>query len=222
MDRAKGLAILLVVFGHLVAREDPARVTWCGPLRMVVYLFHTPFFFYLSGYVAMLSGAAGRGADPRRRALRLLLPFLGFGSAILLGKLPLDDIVAVDNPPTGLADGIWALFWNTGHSPATTVWDLVAPFVFSAALPMLLRTFGIPGLVVLGVVLFAVRVPAMARLDRISDILFSLSPAWRRRGGRIQGLALGHGLLSMPTLHALMRAWGPPALAWPGSDVFPI
>jgi fucose 4-O-acetylase-like acetyltransferase len=94
LEQAKGLAILLVVFGHLVARENPAGVEWYGPLRMVVYLFHMPFFLYLSGYVAGLSGTAWMPADgwarlARRRAARLLLPFLAFGFFIVVGKLAL-------------------------------------------------------------------------------------------------------------------------------------
>jgi fucose 4-O-acetylase-like acetyltransferase len=56
IDRAKGLAILLVVFGHLVARADPAGVDWYEPLRRAVYAFHMPFFLYLSGLVAARSG----------------------------------------------------------------------------------------------------------------------------------------------------------------------
>ena len=53
IDRAKGLAILLVVFGHIVARADPAGVDWYEPLRRAVYAFHMPFFFYLSGMAAV-------------------------------------------------------------------------------------------------------------------------------------------------------------------------
>ena len=45
IDRAKGLAILLVVFGHLVARADPADVAWYEPLRRAVYAIHMPFFY---------------------------------------------------------------------------------------------------------------------------------------------------------------------------------
>ena len=57
IDRAKGLAILLVVFGHIVARSDPLNVNWYEPLRRAVYAFHMPFFLYLSGIVAVFSGA---------------------------------------------------------------------------------------------------------------------------------------------------------------------
>jgi fucose 4-O-acetylase-like acetyltransferase len=169
LDRAKGLAIILVVFGHLVAREDPVGVTWYGPLRMVVYLFHMPFFFYLSGYVAVLSGAAEHfsGAAARRRALRLLVPFMGFGLLILLGKLALGRLMMVDNMPAGLVPGLWALLWDTGRSPATSVWYLVVLFVYATALPWLLRWLGGPGLLALGGALFVLPVPQLAYLDRI-------------------------------------------------------
>ena len=168
LDRAKGLAIILVVFGHLVAREDPAGVAWYGPLRMAVYLFHMPFFLYLSGFVTVLSGAdrAAPAALARRRAPRLLLPFLGFGLLILAGKLVLGRMVAVDNLPTGFGAGLWALLWDTGRSPATSVWYLLALFVYVVALPAVSRA-GTAALLALGLVLFVLPVPPLAYLDRI-------------------------------------------------------
>src|SRR6478735_6063336 len=78
IDRAKGLAILLVVAGHLVAHDSPDGITWYEPLRYLLYRFHMPFFLYLSGTVAVLSGVltAPPTSWPRqalRRAERLLL-----------------------------------------------------------------------------------------------------------------------------------------------------
>lgn len=186
LDRAKGLAIILVVFGHIVAREDPAGVGWYGPLRMVVYLFHMPFFFYLSGYVAVLSGAGTRpvGISIRRHAARMLVPFLGFGLIILLGKLALGRVAAVDNLPAGFGAGLWALLWDTGRSPATSVWYLVALFVYSAALPGLLRVVGGGGLLVVGLCLFFLPMPPIAYLDRICGyfVFFAAGVAAARAG----------------------------------------
>ena len=94
---AKGLAIILVVFGHIVARQDPAQVQWYEPLRRAIYAFHMPFFLYLSGFVAAASGFLGRGRAGfgdalKRRAQRLLLPFFALGLLILAGKLSLIHI----------------------------------------------------------------------------------------------------------------------------------
>lgn len=186
LDRAKGLAIILVVFGHLVAREDPTGVNWYGPIRAAIYLFHMPFFFYLSGYVTALSGAdrAAPTALARRRAPRLLLPFLGFGLFILVGKLVLGRFVAVDNLPTGFGAGLWALFWDTGRSPATSVWYLLVLFVYVVALPAVAR-FGTAVPLALGLGLFLLPAPPTAYLDRICGyFIFFAAGAMAARGGR--------------------------------------
>jgi fucose 4-O-acetylase-like acetyltransferase len=173
LDRVKGLAILLVVFGHLVARRGPVGVGWYEPLRIGVYLFHMPLFMYLSGYVTFLSGAA-RTPMPvwprllRRRAARLLGPFLMFGVAILVGKLLLARLAPVDNVPQDLWHGLRALVWDTDHSPATSVWYIGVLFVYSIATPPLLALrAGAVVLTVCAVVLFLLPLPPVLYLDRI-------------------------------------------------------
>ena len=74
IERAKRLAILLVVFGHIVARADPLRVEWYEPIRRAIYAFHMPFFLYLSGYVAVLSGALFLPPEKWRRLLASRAP----------------------------------------------------------------------------------------------------------------------------------------------------
>jgi len=173
LDRTKGIAILLVVFGHLVARQTPPDVTWYDPLRIVVYLFHMPLFMYVSGYVTFVSGAArtplrdwGRLAG--KRATRLLGPFLLFGLAILCAKLLASQFAAVDNVPPDLSDGLRELVWDTQHSPATSVWYIAVLFVFCIATPPLLaidpsRT----ALLAVAVVLYFLPLPPLLYLDRV-------------------------------------------------------
>ena len=50
VDILKGLAILLVVVGHMEYAEGTAN-----PGRMLIYSFHMPLFFMLAGYTAALS-----------------------------------------------------------------------------------------------------------------------------------------------------------------------
>ena len=195
IDRAKGIAILLVVFGHLVARQTPAHVTWYDPLRIVVYLFHMPLFMYLSGYVTFLSGAARTPRHDwpklvRKRAPRLLIPFLLFGLAILCAKLVASHFAAVDNVPPDLFDGLRALVWDTQHSPATSVWYIAVLFVFCIATPPLLaldpsRT----ALVCVAIALYLLPLPPPFYLDRIGTyfIFFvagglaaDAGPRWQR------------------------------------------
>jgi hypothetical protein len=175
IDRAKGVAILLVVFGHIVAREVPPGVHWYEPLRYAIYRFHMPFFLYLSGTVVVLSGLLGKppAAWPailRGRTVRLLVPFFALGLLVLAAKLVAMRIVPVDNPPEGLWGGLRDLFWTTAHSPAVTVWYLAVLFLCTVlALPLARVGVGGAGLVLLGLALQLVPVPPVAYLDRFAS-----------------------------------------------------
>jgi fucose 4-O-acetylase-like acetyltransferase len=182
LDRGKTLAILLVVFGHLVARADPPGggwgAAWYEPARAAVYAFHIPFLFYLSGYAAQWSGAtAARGAAYgellRRRANRLLLPALVFGLVILLGKMALMDELHVDHAPGSFLSGLADLVWRTDRSPAQSVWYLIVLFVYAAAAPALrpwLRRYG-PALLLASAPLALLPVPPLLYADRIVTFL---------------------------------------------------
>jgi len=205
LDRAKGLAILLVVFGHIVARADPAGVHWYEPLRRAVYAFHMPFFLYLSGIAAALSGAAF--APPSAwpaliatRARRLLVPFFGLGLAILAAKLAAAHMMFVDNAPAGLASGLDGLFWHTALSPARSIWYAFVLFAFSIAAPPLLRAGGLPLLLAAGAGAYCLPCPPILYADEVVRyfIFFALGIAagtsqawlpWADRNWRRLGLA---------------------------------
>lgn len=185
LDRAKGIAILLVVLGHIVAREQPPGVEWYEPFRYAVYRFHMPFFLYLSGTVVVLAGL--HRAAPvewprvlRGRAVRLLIPFFGLGLLILATKLAAMQFVHVDNRPEGLWTGLRDLFWTTGQSPAVTVWYLFVLFLSTCvALPLLRLGVGTTGLVAAGLLLQLIDVPPVAYLDRFaSHFVFFAAGIW--------------------------------------------
>jgi len=52
IDRATGIAIALVVLGHLAPGRIYSGAEWYYSLKSVIYTFHMPFFMYLSGVVA--------------------------------------------------------------------------------------------------------------------------------------------------------------------------
>lgn len=205
LDRAKGVAILLVVFGHLVQQKDPPGVTWYEPLRIAIYLFHMPFFMYLSGYVTFWSGApdmpANRwGSLVLRRAKRLLIPFFGFGCAILIGKLVASRIIHVDNLPPGLGAGLLSLFVFTEHSPAMSVWYIGVLFVYVTVTPLLLglARASLPALgpvragyfapeavlLLVAVLLYAIAAPPLFYLDRVCRFfVFFVAGGLAARGG---------------------------------------
>lgn len=49
LDIAIGIAIILVVLGHLKFKEDP--IAWYLPLRDLIYKFHMPLFMFFSGFL---------------------------------------------------------------------------------------------------------------------------------------------------------------------------
>jgi fucose 4-O-acetylase-like acetyltransferase len=142
LDRARGLAIALVVFGHIVARQPPTDAHWYEIIRRVIYSFHMPFFFYLSGRVAVLSGQfatprAGLPALIKSRAHRLLVPALLLGPTIIVAKRLAAPFIAVDNVPVSIQAGLINLVWHPNHSPAYDLWFLIVLFALSIAAPIL-------------------------------------------------------------------------------------
>jgi len=175
LDRAKGLGILLVVLGHIVARQPPLHNEWYVVLKYAIYQFHMPFFMYLSGYVTFLSGAARLPSQawPKlaaRRASRLLLPFVIFGLTIVAGKLLLGPYLHVDNLPMSAGQALSALLWDTDHSPATSVWYIAVLFVLCVSTPPLLRLLAgrTRNLLLLTVALYVLPVPHVMYLDRVA------------------------------------------------------
>ncbi len=173
LDRAKGLGIVLVVLGHVVAREFPPGNEWFVYVKHGLYDFHMPFFMYLSGYVAFMTGAA-RAAPSSwpalfgKRAVRLLVPFMLFGVAIAVGKSALASHVHMDNRPTTLLQELADLVWNTEHSVALSVWYLAVLFLLSCATPILLWLVRGNTLLLLGIATFVyfLPVPAVLYLNR--------------------------------------------------------
>ncbi len=192
LDRAKGLAILLVVYGHIVARQPPAGNDWYVWSKQALYLFHMPFFMFLSGYVSWLSGAAAVPAArwPRfvaSRAERLLVPFVLFGLLMLAAKLAAAPFTAVDNPPDGFLGGVYGLLWDTERSPALSIWYLAVLFVVGCLTPPLVVAAG-GGLwlvALVAAIAFALPVPAVAYMDRVAGfwIFFVAGLAAARAGG---------------------------------------
>lgn len=73
LDVAKGIAIYSVVLGHLDT----------GLKGQIIYLFHMPFFFIISGYFHQLDSQEGRYL--RKKVVSLLIPYFVY---LLILKLP--------------------------------------------------------------------------------------------------------------------------------------
>lgn len=90
IDSAKGIGIILVIFGHLLSLDSP--------LSSIIYSFHMPFFFLVSGIFANASGKFFPYLS--KQIKRLLVPFLivfaiGMAVTFLIPSLRLQKITDV-------------------------------------------------------------------------------------------------------------------------------
>lgn len=195
IDRAKGLTIILVVIGHIAARDRPTGNDWYILLQFLINSFHMPFFMYLAGYVFFYSANASNPRPTywgyvRRRAERLLIPYLAVGLLIVVGKFAARGLVHVDNLGVDIASAFRALLWDTGHSPAESIWFVFVLFIYCISVPLLLRQVGNRLWPLLGAAAIAyylaaylLIVPSYVYLDRIAtySIFFLLGGLVQRR-----------------------------------------
>lgn len=126
LDIAKGLAIFLVVLGHLVTGRSPAGNAWYSILQALIYAFHMPFFMFLSGAVFQLTfrpeGIASGWAFISSRARRLFPAFLIFSIVIWAGKNAASRLLAVDNFDASGWNELVEIFVSPTTSVARSLW----------------------------------------------------------------------------------------------------
>lgn len=143
LDRAKGLAIFLVVVGHIVARTPPTGNDWYVVLKDAIYLFHMPFFMFISGVAMGLSFHLPRSAREyievlRRRFIRLFPAYALFGLLILAGKLLTQGFLEVDNAPRDFLGGLVDILVRPASSSASSLWYIYVLFSYYLLMPILL------------------------------------------------------------------------------------
>lgn len=159
VERAKGLAILLVVFGHVVAREAPADNVWYMVSKQALYSFHMGFFMFLSGLVFFLRAAPVASIQEyavsvRKRFMRLMPAYFLFAGLVFVGKWGAQAFLHVDNPVNGFAELIEIVLFPM-QSVSSFLWYIYVLFLFSiVSLALLTFTRGrIWPLVIFGVAL---------------------------------------------------------------------
>lgn len=118
----KGLGIILVVYGHLIQRSMivAGQDFFLNPIFKVLYTFHMPLFFFISGYLMAISlNHRTIGESLKRKYRSLFVPFLSWG---LLGVM----VVYALRLPGELANADNLSIWF--------VWFLLTLFVSSGLL----------------------------------------------------------------------------------------
>jgi len=107
VDAARGIGIILVVYGHALRGLFPAaahRPAWAAAQDAVIYRFHMPLFFILAGLWVWPSLARGRGAFFRNKVVTILYPY--FLWSLIEGLMEL-IFARYANTPIALGDLAW-------------------------------------------------------------------------------------------------------------------
>jgi fucose 4-O-acetylase-like acetyltransferase len=178
IDAARGIAIFLVVLGHVVATDMPQGNTWYEVLKELIYRFHMPLFMTLTGISFALSlptFASWRDvlAYSLTKAQRLIVPYLVFGFLILAGKLVASRFMHVDNVPQGTLADVLRLLVSPGASAAGFLWFIYVLAVYFMLVPALFFVMGRRPvlLLLLGVGAQAFEWPALFMLNRVAEYL---------------------------------------------------
>lgn len=119
---AKGIGIILVVVGHFYPKSSP---TYWLEIRKLIYSFHMPLFFILSGYLYSHGKYSYRDLI-RNKTKRLLYPFATIAGIFFLIKCMAGQIVHLTYPVS--IDSVYALLTNPGNSYMPLLWFVHALF----------------------------------------------------------------------------------------------
>ncbi|MBR0679801.1 acyltransferase family protein [Roseomonas eburnea] len=152
VDAAKGVGILLVVVGHaiggLMEGGIEPKTGWFRPLLLVLYFFHMPLFFFLSGLFFPHRLGAG-GADVARRAMTgIVWPYFLWCSVQILVVYAAADLVNAPGTDLGGAFVGMLFTWPPGQ-----FWFLYVLFVVQVVAALALPVIGATGLLAVSLAL---------------------------------------------------------------------
>ena len=142
IDRAKGLAIVLVVIGHVISDELPSGNEWCIPVHTTIYKFHMAFFMFVTGFLTfytypeMRTFAAYR-TYVKKKFFRLIPAYFLLAVVFYVGKAVLGEGGHMGNPAAGFGD-LMGVFVRPYASYARSLWYVYVVFIYFLIVPPLL------------------------------------------------------------------------------------
>lgn len=178
IDRAKGLAISLVVIGHVITDEFPPGNDWCLLPNLIIYKFHMAFFMFITGFVMFytypeMHALRDYVAYVRKKFVRLIPAYLLFAIVVTAGKSLAGRFMQVVNPVDGFQDLIDVLV-RPSNSCCRSLWYIYVIFIYFLLIPPLLRLFkGNLGLLLLfGLAVYFLPRSAYFCEKRVCDYMF--------------------------------------------------
>lgn len=127
VDAAKGLGIIFVVLGHAIADTTP-NVPIFGKIFQIIYSFHMPLFFFLSGFCGIKAlqkrQLHEKEAYILERFKRLMIPYFFVGICYIPIKLFMADYVTKKIDIQHIVMGFLC-----GDNPNSQLWTLYVLFL---------------------------------------------------------------------------------------------
>ena len=127
VDAAKGLGIIIVVLGHAIADTTP-NVPIFGKIFQIIYSFHMPLFFFLSGFCGIKALQKRQLHEKEEfileRFKRLMIPYFFVGICYIPIKLFMADYVTKKIDIQHIVMGFLC-----GDNPNSQLWTLYVLFL---------------------------------------------------------------------------------------------
>lgn len=140
IEIARGIGILLVVFGHAIADIVPDNKIFHA-IFVFIYSFHMPLFFFISGYVGANALEQYKLSDKiqfwKRRFKRLIIPYFSIGIIYIPIKIILAKYATNSITLSNVVIDILI-----GNNPNAQLWTLYALFIESIVITLFAKKDG--------------------------------------------------------------------------------
>ena len=131
---ATGIAIILVVIGHLSSRGEVGIDLYVN-LKQVIYKFHMPLFLFLSGYIAQYTYKPIESLNDyfyfiKKKSIRLLPAYLIMSFVFFVGKYNLGE-------GTEISEGIFNILFSPADGNSGFLWYLYVLFIYNLSMPVI-------------------------------------------------------------------------------------
>jgi fucose 4-O-acetylase-like acetyltransferase len=176
IDRATGVAIAMVVLGHLASDKNHYGAEWYYTLKTILYTFHMPFFMYLSGIITYYTFKPIEGIQDykdyvSKKFMRFMPAYLLFSVIIFVGKIIAAHFLDIDNPITSVFDYFEVLYLPQ-QSFNMSLWYIYVLFELCVFFSFFLLLFKkIEYLLIPAVIVHFIHVPGVMALGLLCEYL---------------------------------------------------
>jgi fucose 4-O-acetylase-like acetyltransferase len=131
---ATGIAIILVVIGHLASRGQE-EIELYVKLKSIIYKFHMPLFLFLSGYIAYYTYPPIKSINDyysyvKKKFIRLFPAYFIMSLVFFAGKYALGQ-------SSEFVEGILNILFFPADSNSSFLWYIYVLFMFNLSMPII-------------------------------------------------------------------------------------